>query len=280
MSHTPPLPQSSKTFIRRDRYVADVPEDARTRGPRYMADVPEDVRAPACEVTAEEILTYNPKWLQMYPAAMMRLVENGWTQNKIAAYINYARHRVWDQACRANSYNSFIERAAKKFHHVNEWQWKRARKTFQQRKELSTASWQATKGSPQSDCLLVNLATGVVHHPTEQNGQHVLTRCIAYAVDHPEENLKISDIPRMNQQHGFDKHSRLDPKRINHDIQSLDHFNGLKASNGKSLSLVWGHAQEEKDWEERHGAPQSCGNSCPQRHFKIGELKKGRDQVP
>lgn len=130
---------------------ASKPSRISARRDRHMADLPDSIRAPPCEVTAEEILTYNPKWSQMYPAATMRLVENGWSQNKFAGYINYARHRVWDHACRLNTYNGLIERAAKEFHQVDEWQWKMAQQTFQKRRDLSTASWQATRGLQQND---------------------------------------------------------------------------------------------------------------------------------
>ncbi|EON63576.1 hypothetical protein W97_02804 [Coniosporium apollinis CBS 100218] len=147
------------------------------------------VAPPQCYMTAIEILTYFPEWLN-WPECLMRFVDAGWEQVEMSKYVLWCRGLP---KSRVTNYRTALWHRAKRARPV------RARKAG-----FNTASWNVlpTRLSMNSltDYRLADVVQNVVHHPPAAE-QGEFWRCLNHQQSNAGLDLRLSDIPALLQAH-------------------------------------------------------------------------------
>jgi hypothetical protein len=184
-------------------------------------------------LTATEIITFFPnhiRWLE----AGYRFRNNDWTTNELVAYLNYARQLDGDRAEKVHKYRSICLQAHKQMETPGDvlpdlltpehW-------TF-------LSELRSSKLTP-VDYYIVDLAEGVVHMPFGE-GAWILTRTVAYAIEHGYRYVKLSQIHDFIREHNIQP--PLNPTMA-HEIQNhgisyrVDHATRMALKRAKPEGL-------------------------------------------
>lgn len=156
-------------------------------------------------ITCEELLCFLPNHLT-YEAILRRLRGNGWRYRDIVAAVNYFRDwtkkgealnpslmysRFSTLEYRHNKGNLFAEAARNAF--------------YKPIRDFTAQTWSNRwPGCGQNDCLLVDLAQGVVQsRRPEGEAAGQLSKCIEYAEQHPNLGLRLSQVQQIILEQGL-----------------------------------------------------------------------------
>ncbi|PVH97385.1 hypothetical protein DM02DRAFT_631179 [Periconia macrospinosa] len=144
-----------------------------------------DIRLLDFDVTAVELLTYFPKHTIWYGVAD-RLYRAGWTGDPIVKFVNWSR---------AYQTHEYISRPIVNYHQNNAQTWFASHPNVPRTAKPSemTDRTGGKKNIEAHDYYLVDLAEGVHQHPTGSDAG-CLTRAIAYAREHGDDQVKLSEV--------------------------------------------------------------------------------------
>ncbi|KAF2034145.1 hypothetical protein EK21DRAFT_85594 [Setomelanomma holmii] len=145
------------------------------------------------EISAEEILAFFPHHLK-WSDVIYRLVQNGWSPNDMANYINYTRNLSRKDGKRGNTILKWLQAADKII-------LGKEKSGFRDRASFNTTCSTAKDWVPYEhpnlqgriDYFLVDLADGLARFPLG-DGARLLTRAVRLAVARDDRDVKLSEI--------------------------------------------------------------------------------------
>lgn len=186
-----------------------IPAPVRAKKAELSTPKSVDMRLIRTVITADEILAYLPNHTMVYEC-LFRLVYNGWTQGDIASANNFFRDLQYRDAYLPNTITKRMTALENAKHKETGENGGEAYKNISERKKtgkqwfvFDTSNW--TKPSSVShfiDYPLAHLAKGLVHRPWGE-GHGPLSKCIEYAEHNLHLKLKVSDVPRIMAEQGF-----------------------------------------------------------------------------